>query len=430
MTMYRLLVVLLVIGEAIPLRVQAQTSPSPTQPSAAQCEAMAKYRDTGLYAEWESVVGKSSKYSQAMKALDAAYADVNATKKDLNIADLAGALAHTAGTLSTLTLNLTGVRFRQFERGVLAALKGSKSAIDFYASSGNERIGMVGMYMAEAATSASALTRGAVAVKDLALDLKGMTDDLKESAAIKRQLNQQMTNVRRDAAQLQSKIDTIDALLAHLGGLKDAIDKACGNRGCPLPGADTASRKGAVVCLVSAQAKCPGCKGGWRHRCDATPLGLAWRPVDECLPNELTNAKSGLDRHKTASQLFAAQSTALTSSSTNRAEKHAASTSNAACGDFSPPMDDLVQRMQAASDRGGSGVTFPNARQSYDSLVTQCPSISECVRLGREQSRYNRSAAQNCDATPQHRAACDLLIASADANDRWADWLECRSKRG
>lgn len=388
--MSRLLVAMLTLGATLPNVAFAQGA----QPSAAQCETLVKYRDTGLYAEWSTVVGKSSAYVQAKVALDEAYADVNSTKSAQHVADAAGALAHVAGTLSTLTLNITGVRYRALERTVVSTLTESRSAIDWYFASDADRVVMIGTYMADMAASANAVSRAAVTVKDLALDLKGMTDDLAESASIRRQLDQQMSNLSRDAAQLQGKIDAVDASLARLGGVKDAIDKACGRRGCPVPGSETVSRKGSIVCLVSAQAACPGCRDGWRHRCDATSAGLAWKPLDECLPNDLKNAKAGSSRQKTAADLFAAQSTALSSTATKEERAERARESQRAASMFSDSVNRGLERareqnaaleearLNAELEQARQSAAFEEARQreaSKANQTTRCPPIGRCA---------------------------------------------------
>lgn len=369
--MFRLFVALLAIGAALPTDVNAQAA----QPSSAQCESLAKYRDAGLYAEWSSVVGASGTYAQAMTALDEAYADVKSTDHALHMADAVGIFAHVAGTLSTLTLNLTGVRYKALERTVVSALTDGRFAIDWYFASDSERVVMLAQYMNDIAISASVVGRGAIAARDLALDLTRMTNDIAESESIHRKLDQQMSSLRRDTAQLQSKIANIDASLARLSGLKDAIDQACGSRGCPISGTATVSRKGSIACLVSSQASCPGCKGGWRHRCDATTAGPAWHPVDKCLPNELRNAKTGADRQKVASELFAAQSDALLSEPTNKekAERRQKMTEN-----MSMMADAVNKGSSQAAERNAYFASQAEAQravatQKSDRYIDPCP---------------------------------------------------------
>lgn len=84
--------------------------------------------------------------------------------------------------------------------------------------------------------------------------------------------------------------------------------------GCTAPSA----REGTTKCLVDvAPALCPSCRQGWRHRCEAVGRGVdlagQWRPLEECLPNELKNAKNGDQSQQRVAGLLTAQASSISS---------------------------------------------------------------------------------------------------------------------
>jgi hypothetical protein len=284
----------------------------PAAPSDQQCMALGALRDGALFNEWDATSGKLRIYHDAYQALQESQADVDSASTALQIATALGTFAEVTHATTDLIENIAPVpRLKSLESRIYHFVQEVREKGAFATATTD---GEVAEAFLDMGLQLNAVTKTIAGFKDLYRDSAELANDLKQSQDIQRQLRGQMGMLGRDIAKLDASIARIEAILHKLQATKDAIDAKCGNRGCPMPGSIAIRQKGTVACLVNLGTDCPGCKEGWRHRCEVIATGqIAWRPLDQCLPGELKSATSGISREQTAASLFSAQAEVLSS---------------------------------------------------------------------------------------------------------------------
>ncbi len=351
----------------------SQSLPAKVGLSKQECAAAGVYRDSILFRDWDQAQTQLRDVTIRFQGLREAKDVLHTSKSDLEFVTALGTIAHRAKAMANLTENLAKLLFPE--------AKLSNTTLDLI-NAYNTAYDPLGAAR-DAVAALHPITQALHTVHTLASDASNTTRSKAISSEINAQLTSQMAHLSKNIKALELSAVALNGQVRNLQDFKSNIDTFCGGvSGCAIPGSTVSNRIGTTKCLVDVvSALCPSCKSGYRHRCE--PLGkgaLEWRPIEECLPNELKNAKSGASRQQTAAALFSAQAADLASTPTKeqrvvdqrRREADAAGIANAMRRGAAQAEERNQQlRVMEAAEREAA----ENAHQN----AVRCPPIGRCA---------------------------------------------------